>query len=50
LSLLHDRQLAYEREETCKLLFMMVPDALESIVTRLDSQKIAGIENLLAYT
>jgi hypothetical protein len=36
-------QLAYEREETCKLLFMMVPDALESIVTRLESQKIVGI-------
>ena len=30
-------RLAYEREETYKLLSMMVPDALGNILTRLDS-------------
>jgi hypothetical protein len=29
---------------------MMVPDALQYIATRLESQKIVGIENLLVCT
>jgi hypothetical protein len=42
--------LAYKWEETCKLLSMMVLDALGNIVTRLESQKIVGTENLLDCT
>jgi hypothetical protein len=43
-------RLAYELEETCKLLSMMVSDALGNIATRLESQKINGIENLRVCT
>jgi hypothetical protein len=39
-----------ELEETCKLLSTMVPDALGCIATRLESQKIDGIQNLGVYT
>jgi hypothetical protein len=35
---------------TCKVLSMMVLDALGNIATRLESQKIVGIENLLVCT
>ena len=37
-------QLAYKREEACKLSSMMVSDALGNIKTKSDSQKISGIE------
>jgi len=43
-------QLAYEREEACKLSSMMVSDALGNIKTKSDSQKISGIENHIVTT
>ena len=39
-------QLAYNPEETCRLLSMMVLDALENIGNGSDSQIIGRIENL----
>jgi hypothetical protein len=38
------------RHSFISMLSMMVPDALGNIATRLESQKIAGIENLRLYT
>ena len=44
LSLLHDlKSTCIQVRGTCKLLPMIVPDALGYIATRLESQKITGI-------
>jgi hypothetical protein len=43
-------RLANEREETFKLLSMMVPYTLGNIITRLESENIIGMENLAFCT
>ena len=45
-------QLAYKGEEACKLLSMMVHDALGSIAAKSDSQRVtvSGLTNLRVAT
>ena len=43
-------QVAYKGEEACKLLSMMVHDALGSIAAKSDSQRVSGLTNLRVAT